>query len=261
MRKRTLYALVGALTFLVSLVLLTPVASVYGWIKPKLGANFELAGVDGSLREGSAAAVVVGGRPLVERLHWKLSLAELLLLRVGADLDSSGSLLLSGHVSKGFNTVRASDLRVASGLKPLLAAFGQPFAPLDGQANLELTHLKLLGNWPVDADGTLRVQGLAWTLAKEPIVLGDYEATISREGSDIVALVHTLRGALEVNGDARTHQDRSYEMHLQLRPKADAPPLVQNLLRSLGEPDPQGYYHLRKQGKPAEPPAEAPATP
>ncbi|WP_028006702.1 type II secretion system protein N [Solimonas flava] len=249
MKRRTLYALVGALTFLVSLVLLAPAATLYGWLKPGLGDKVALAGVDGTLRDGSAAVVLVSGRPLAEQLHWRLRLSDLLLGRLGAELDSRGGVLISGHISKGYNSVRAADLRIGAGLKPLLSAFGQPFAPIDGQASLDLPTLKLLDNWPVDANGTLRVQGLAWTLAKEPIVLGDYEATISRDGSDMVALVHTLAGSLEVAGDARAKADRSYELHLQLRPKADAPPLVQNLLRSLGNPDPQGYYHLRRQGK------------
>ncbi|WP_028079509.1 type II secretion system protein N [Solimonas soli] len=250
MSRRTPYVLVGTLVFLASVVLLAPAATLYGWLKPRLGdARFELSGVSGTLRDGSVAAVLVGGRPLVDKLHWRLSLGELLLARIGADFDSRGTFLLDGHVSKGFNTLRAHDLTLSAPAKPLLAAIGQPFAPLDGQARLELAQLKLLGGWPSDAAGTLRIEGLAWTLAKEPIVLGDYEATFSRDGNDIVALVHTLGGALEVNGDARAKADHSYELHLQLRPKADAPPLLPNLLRSLGAPDPQGYYHLRREGK------------
>lgn len=249
MRMRTLYVLAGTLTFIFSLVLLAPAATVYGWLQPKLGDAVTLAGVDGSLREGSAATVLVGGRPLIEKLHWKLSLGELLLMRIGLDLDSSGPTLMAGHVSKGFGVVRGHDLRITSGLKSLMGAFGQPFAPVDGQASLELTRLKLLGNWPSDTEGSLRVQGLAWTLARDPIVLGDFQADIKPDGNDIVALVHTLSGALDVNGDARAKADHSYELHLQLRPKGDAPPLVLNLLRSLGNPDPQGYYHLRRDGK------------
>jgi len=250
MSRRSLYVLVGTLVFLGSFVLLAPVAHLYGWIKPRLGdARVEMRGLSGTLRDGNVAAVLVNGQPLVDKLHWRLSLGELLLARLGADLDARGNLLLDGHVSKGFNTLRARDLRLSAPAKPLLAAFGQAFLPINGQASLELTQLKLLGGWPSDVAGTLRIQGLAWTLGKDPVVFGDYEATLSRDGNDILALVHTLGGALEVNGDARAKPDRSYELHLQLRPKPDAPPLLPNLLRSLGEPDPQGYYHLRRQGK------------
>ncbi|HEY9545540.1 MAG TPA: type II secretion system protein N [Solimonas sp.] len=249
MRMRTLYVLAGTLTFLVSLVLFAPAATVYGWLQPKLGDAVTLAGVEGSLREGHAAAVMVRGQPLTEKLHWKLSLSELLLARVGLDLETSGNTLMTGHVSKGFGVIRGSDLRIASSLKALMSVFGQPFAPIDGQANLELTRFKMIGDWPSDIEGSLRIQGLAWTLARDPVVLGDYQADIKPDGNDLLALVHTIGGSLDVNGDARAKPDHSYELHLQLRPKPNAAPLVVNLLRSLGNPDPQGYYHLRRDGK------------
>lgn len=247
---RKYYVIAAVVTFVVGLILLAPAAVLYGWIKPKLAqTTVELAGVEGSLREGSVAAVLVGGRPLVDKLHWHLSLAELLIGRIGLDLDSSGATVLDGHISKGFASLRAHDLRIATGLKPLLAASGQAFAPLDGQASLELTRLKLRGNWPSDAEGSLHIQNLAWTLARDPVALGDYQADFKPDGNDIVALVHTLAGALDVNGDARVKPDHSYELHLQLRPKPGAPPLIVNMLSSLGQPDPQGYYHLRREGK------------
>lgn len=247
MRRLTVIA--GVLSFIAGLVLLAPAATLCGWLAPRLGARLTLAGVEGTVREGQVAAVLVDGRPLVDKLHWTLSPGELLLGRVGVDLASNGATVLDGHVSKSFGVLRARDLRMAANLKALLAAAGQPFAPVDGQASLELARFKLLGNWPTDAEGTLRIQGLAWTLARDPVLLGDYQADIHPDGNDIVALIHTLGGSLDVNGDARAKSDHSYELHLQMQPKAGAPPLVVNLLHSLGNPDPQGYYHLRREGK------------
>ncbi len=252
MRPRTLYLLAAALSFLISLVLLAPAALLYGWFKPGADGAVALAGVDGTLREGRVAAVLVGGRPLVDDLHWRLTLRELLLGRIGADLGSDGATVLDGHLSKGlFGALRARDLRVAASLKSLMVAFGQPFAPVDGQAQLDLPQLTLVRYWPVKAQGTLRVQGLAWTLTREPLLLGDYQTDIVTDGDDIVAQIHTLGGSLDVNGAARAKPDRSYELHLQLKPKIDAPPLILNLLRTLGSPDPQGYYHLQRTGGPA----------
>src|SRR3546814_19594266 len=107
----------------------------------------------------------------------------------------------------------------------------------------------MMGDWPSDIEGSLRIQGLAWTLAHDPVVLGDYQADIKPDGNDLLALVHTIGGSLDVNGDARAKPDHSYELHLQLRPKPNAAPLVVNLLRPLGNPDPQGSYPLRPDGK------------
>lgn len=237
-----------ALSFVLSLILMAPAAVLYGWLQPKLG-SVELVGVDGSLRDGSAAALQIGGRPVVEQLHWRLRLSDLLLARFGADLDSRGALLLDGHVSRSLMSVQAHDLRVSGSLRAVLAAIGQPFAPLDGELGLALDHLKLRGNWPVAAEGKVQVDKLAWTLARDPLLLGSYQAVLTEDGDDLVATISTLGGALEVNGDGRVKADRSYELHLQLRPRNGAPPMLQNLLNSLGAPDPQGFYHLRREGK------------
>src|SRR3546814_12572740 len=78
-----------------------------------------------------------------------------------------------------------------------MSVFGQPFAPIDGQANLELTRFKMIGDWPSDIEGSLRIQGLAWTLARDPVVLGDYQADIKPDGNDLLALVHTIGGRSE----------------------------------------------------------------
>lgn len=88
--------------------------------------------------------------------------------------------------------------------------------------------------------------------------LGDYELRLSTEDGEIVAAVTTLAGVLEASGGGRMKPDRSYELSLQLRPRADAPPLVANLLRQLGRPDAQGYYRLQRSGQAGAPAAAAP---
>lgn len=248
MPRRSHLILVALAGFVLSLVLFAPAATLAGWLQPRLG-SIELVGVDGTLREGRVAAIRKDGRTLIDALRWRWRLSDLLLGRFGADLSADGSVLLDGRVSRSFGSLRAQDLRLSGTLAPLLAAANQPFAPLDGQLALDLTRLRLQDRWPVDAEGVIRIDRLAWTLARTPLLLGSYEATLAPDGADLVATVRTLAGALEVNGDARAKPDRSYELHLQLKPRSNAPPMLQNLLNSLGAPDPQGFYHLRREGR------------
>lgn len=260
MPRKRIYLTAAALSFGISLLLGTPAALLSAWLKPRLG-SVELVGVDGSLYQGQLAALRLGGNNLLERLHWRLRLSDLLLARVGADLTASGGNLLEGHVSRSLTALRGRDLRLGGTLKPWLAAFGQPYAPLDAQLSADLPQLRLEGNWPRDVEGQLQVQNLVWTLARDPVVLGSFQADLSRDGDDVVALIHTLGGPLEVNGDARARPDRNYELHLQFKPKADAPPLLQTFLNSLGQPDAQGYYRLHRSGRApggAPPPPQAP---
>lgn len=258
MRKRT-YLLAALLCFVLSLALGAPAALLYAGLRTRL-PELQLLGVDGSIYEGQAAALRLNDTGLLERLHWRLRLSDLLLARLGVELGASGSTVLDTHLSRSLTALRAQDLRLSGPLKPWLGVFGQAYVPVDGQLNAELPLLRLEHNWPRDASGKLQLQNLAWTLARDPVVLGSFQADLSREGEDVVALIHTLGGPLEVNGDARARGDYSYELHLQLKPKADAPPLVLSFLSSLGQPDNQGYYRINRSGRApgAPPPPNAP---
>src|SRR3546814_20995904 len=99
---------------------------------------------------------------------------------------------MTGHVSKGFGVIRVSDLRTASSLKALLSVFGQPFAPIDGQANLELTRFKIIGDSPSAIEGSLLITRPACTLALAPVVLCDSPAAINTHVTALLAPVPSL---------------------------------------------------------------------
>ncbi len=145
--------------------------------------------------------------------------------------------------------VNLSDGRVAGAMKALLGLAGMGYLPIDGQAGLTVDSLKLRKGFPTSAEGRLQIDRLAWSLSKEPLVLGDFQGLITTEGDRILTRVSPLSGPLDVSGEVRLLTvDRAYEVDLQIKPKADAPAMVQNLVRSLGQPDPQGYWHVRSKG-------------
>jgi len=247
------YLLLAAVfAFAVSAVIYAPAATLYAWLVPEDPAPVVTAsGLTGNLLRGKASAVRIQQQPLVSDLTWKLKPWNLLKGRLSYTLQTSDpQLLLAGDAAAGLGSrFQINDFRLNGGVRKLLAAAGQPFVPVDGQLALNLNSLRLAGGWPTDGDGDLQVLGLAWTLARDPVPLGDFAATFSREQDDLVALVSTISGPLDVNGDGRLKPDQSYEVHLQLRPKPDAPPMLMNLMRSLGPADPQGYFHIRQQGQ------------
>lgn len=261
MSRRSLL-LLGLAVFLVTALLRAPVATLYAYIGPKLGgAVIQPVGLTGTISEGRVAQLGWSGRPVVRDLGWRLSPWWLLLGRAsfaltgGADgvvIDGGVHVVPSGAIS-------LSDFRLAGPLKPLLAAMGQPFVPVEGTLGTDLRALKLRDQWPVHAEGTLTARGLAWKLGRDPVMLGDYEAVLEDVTGGVKATVRTLGGALEVTGDALLSDDRSWEINLQMRPKPDAPPLLPKLIGGIGQPDPQGYYHVRRKGQMAPPqPAAAP---
>jgi len=250
--KRSSLVILGVLVFAGTLLFNAPAARLYGWMAGSLTASgVQIQGVEGTLSSGQAAEIGVQGRPLVRDLAWTLRKLPLLLGRASFALSGGrdGQLVdgIASVVPSG--TLTLSDFKLVTPLKDGLSAAGYPGMPVEGQLGLDLGVLKLRKNWPEKALGTLTLKGLGWKLGREPVLLGDYEAVLDNETAGVKADIRSLTGTLEVTGQARFGNDRSYEMNLQMRPKPGAPPMVGNLVANLGQPDTQGWYHLRRQGR------------
>lgn len=251
MKKRTLI-LIGLGVFLGGLVAQAPIASLYAWMQPKEGVpSFQMHGLSGTLAAGRATALSVKGQRALSDLDWELRPLWLLAGNLAAQLKAAaGDSVLDGQLRiSPSGALKASDLMVAGGLKSLLTAIGQPYLPVDGAARLQADSLEIVDQWPVQAEGRVEIQSLAWTLARDPLPLGDFRADISTEDEVIVTELSSLSGPLELKGSARLKPDRSYESDLQLRPKTGASPVLRNLIASNGAPDAQGWYHIQKAGK------------
>lgn len=252
----------GVFVFIIGLVVHAPVATLYAWIAPRLAnAPVHISGLDGTLFKGQAARIAYQERPVVDELQWSFAPLELLKARIGAHVRSTQPpLRVDGVIAQGLAGQFFSDLRASGDLRSLAALAGQSFIPVNAQLGLNLSQLHLRQGWPQQAQGQLQLLDLAWTLGA-PTVLGDFEAQISTDGDAIVADIKSLKGALDVRGSARAQADRSYSLDLQLRARADAPPMVVNLLTQLGRPDAEGFYTLKNNGQAAADRNTAPASP
>lgn len=250
MRRRHLI-LLGLAGFLAGLLLQAPAATVYGWLLPKESPPAYVAqGLQGSVSQGRFAALLMGGRPLLEDVSWNLRSLGLLIGRAAFRVEGGRTTLVSGGVSiSALGTLRLSDFVATGSVKPLLAAAGQAYLPVDGQVRLDLRHLRLSKGLPQSVEGELQAQGLAWTLAREPLQLGDYRAELSTEDGEQRVKISSVSGPLELNGNGRFTEDQSYELELKFRPKPEASPMLRNLVASAGAPDLQGYYTVRQKGK------------
>lgn len=264
--KRRKLLLLGLLVLLGTLILQAPASLLIHWLAPTLSsAGVQLQGVSGALASGRAARVDYQGRPLVGELGWQLSPLQLLIGRASFMFTGgSDGLLVDGTafvVPSG--TLTLSDFRLAGPLRTVAAAAGQAFVPAEGQVVADIDTLKLRSGWPVKAEGSGTLRNVVWKLGRDPVALGDYQARLETETAGIKLTISTLSGALEVGGEARVNQDHSYEIHIQMRPRADAPPELANLVRGVGQPDSQGWHHFRQSVKaPAtagEPPQVLPA--
>jgi hypothetical protein len=251
MKRWLALTVVGLAVFVAAALWHTPMNLVHAWLAPQLApAQVQLHGVGGHLGSGRASRVDLRGQPLMSDLQWRLQPLQLLLGRAQFRVSGGGQgSVLDGRVAMlPSGTLILGDTRYTAPVAQLAALAGQGNLPIQGQAGLTLDHLRLRNQWPERAKGVVTVRGLGWTLGRETVLLGDYQATVEDATAGIKALIETLGGDLQVRGEARLDPDRSYELELQLRPGADAPPLVNNLVRNLGKPDAQGWYRLRRQG-------------
>lgn len=251
--------LIGLGFLVVALLVQAPAASVYAWLKPKdRPLPVELFGLEGRLVDGRVAGIVRNGSTLVSDLRWQLQPVQLLLGRVGLALQSTRDpVLLDGKLSVSpLGTLRVAGLRANGGLRPLAAAAGFPFVPLDGQLGLDIRELRMAKGRLQQAEATVDLQGLAWALG-QPTPLGDFRAEITTEDGNIVAQISSVSGPLDLSGEARLAQDQTYEVNLRARAKPGAPPMLPNLLMQMGPPDAQGFHTLKRQGLlPGAPPPE-----
>ncbi|TXH03529.1 MAG: type II secretion system protein N [Nevskiaceae bacterium] len=251
--KRRWYVVAASMTFLLGLVWQAPAATLYAWFSAKqANAGAALYGVQGSVGDGRASSLRVNAQPLLDDLHWHWTLWRLLLAQAAFRLDGGGEQAsLEGRIAVlPTGGVNLDGLHARLPLKTLLVGAGQPYLPLDGRAALTLDTLKIRSHQLRAAEGTVQLQGLAWTLAASPVNLGDFKADITTDHDDIVAKIESVGpGPVEANGELKLTPDQNYNFHLQWRPRADASAMVRNLVGSTGTPDSQGWFHLRQQGR------------
>lgn len=249
MKKRWVIALAAA-AFLLTLVLHAPAALLYAWTQnPAQPAKHRLHGVHGTLSAGGFAGLTVNNRPTLTDARWTLRPEWLALLRVAVDLEAGDDAVVRARVSRSvFGALRVSNLASAGSAKALLRMLGQPALPVEGQVRLDLPLLRLSGGAPIEAEGSVELENLTWTLAREPLTLGSFNAALTTDKDVIQVNFGSGPGPLEVGGTATLGAERVYELDLQLRPRPDAPQQLLTLVRSLGPADGQGWHHLRRKG-------------
>lgn len=236
--------------FLWTVILHAPANRLYAALVAAQPASvLNIHGVRGTISSGAASALSLNQRPMLRDLEWNLRPAWLALLRLKADIRTQGDLNMRMTVSRAvFGRLRISDLEAVSSVKGLLAASGLPPLPVEGQVRLAIDSAQFDQSLPVQIEGLVEIQGLSWTLARDPIALGDFNVNLTTEDKVLLAQLASGAGPVELSGEARLLPDRRWELKLQVKPRPDASPQMLALVRSLGDPDSAGWYHLRRQG-------------
>ena len=241
MPSRFSWIALGLGAYLAFAISMFPAAIAYRWLAPD---NVRLAGIDGTVWSGSAAIGSVGNIGFHD-LEWQLQPWRLLFARAGGQLQARfADGFVTTRVEAGLSQIALSDLQASTslvGLQDLL-----PLGGIEGLVSANFASLLIDNDWPVEANGEVRVAQLAVPPLMAPgsalIELGNFQIRFSPgEPPDLVGAFEDQGGPLEVSGMVRVSPNRSYVIEGSARSRPEAPEtLRQGLEIMTAPPDAEG---------------------
>ncbi|MEJ2601699.1 MAG: type II secretion system protein N [Gammaproteobacteria bacterium] len=245
MFSRRLLVAAAAATFVLGLIVLFPARLAVSWFAP---ADLRISGVEGTVWRGRAAAASAGGIYLAP-LSWRFRPLALLGGRVGYHIDTG---LPGGEVTGDVavtvtGAVRLADLEASLRLSDIGRML--PVAQAQGRLRANLERATFRDGWPTELVGTVSIEDLVYIPAgSNPI--GSYRVEfLPRDDGDLRGVLSDGGGPLEVAGEIRLADERTYELRGQVRARPGAPNSLTNSLRFLGSPDQAGMREFSLAGR------------
>lgn len=206
---------------LAAFILRLPAALPARW----LPADISLAGLQGSVWHGSAAALGVKGLVTQEELRWQLQPRALLrgqlLWQVSGTHAGRDSQL---RLIAGFHGVTIEGLQLHLPLEPF-TQFDPTAQGLRLRGDLQINSERLAPGLPIGLDA--RLTRVSSAMAGEASALGGYQARVDADaaGAGNVSIT-TLNGPLQIaGGGSFALRARSVDLQLRLKPETDLPGL------------------------------------
>lgn len=243
------YLLAGTVFFLAALLWTLPPQKALAWWGDDLQAEVRLYAPQGGAGRGSAAAISIDQLRLDET-RWRLRLLSLLKLRLGYAVDTAiagqpGSAIVEFGLG---GSLYLHDVKTSVPVGALLPMFSGLSLPVDGQLHTDIDYLRITGNRPRAAEGSLQLARASWPL-RPPLPLGGARLDLTTEGDRITGQISDQQDApVEAKGTVSLDEQGAYQVEIQLKPRANADERLRNLMQGLGRPDAQGWYKVRTQG-------------
>lgn len=215
------WILILAILTLLAFLLRLPAALPARW----LPADITLAGLQGSVWQGSAAALGVKGLVTQQALSWQLQPRALLrgqlLWQIKGTHAGQASQL---RLIAGFNGVAIEGLQLHLPLEPF-TQFDPTAQGLRLRGDLAISSARLAPGQPIGLDA--RLARVSSAMAGEASALGTYQARVDADaaGAGNVS-ISTLNGPLQIaGGGSFALRARSANLQLRLKPETDLPGL------------------------------------
>lgn len=243
--KRWILAASGVAVYVVALVALAPATLVDAWLRDTGAGTLRLAEARGRLWSGAGWIEVRdahGRAGIARRIAWRALPASLLRGRLVAEVELEQSER-PFQVAISMSRVQVGPARIR--LPAAALSLGMPrLAPLrlTGEVEIEITRLSLARD-RMDVAATLQWRGAGTALT--PVApLGDYAVRFTADGSDLHAVLSTLEGPLQLDGQGTWSQTGAPRFVATARVPADRQEQLSPLLRLIAVEHGRGIFEF-----------------
>ena len=243
--------IIGLLAYGWFLLLWAPASQPWSWVAPRF-PGWSLDPGRETVWAGEARPLRVAGREQLS-VSWRFDPFALFGARLGYRVALEGTdLVLNGKLGwrpGGDVVVTGGHADMALARAPVWFGRSLPpmFAPLGGDAVLDVAELTLREGWPVEMEeGRLALHGLSLG----QLDLGDWRGRLQvlNEGGKLSVALTPVGERLQGNLDVRL--DRSaWSIELSLKPGVASSESLSGTLALLGARDAQGFYRGRFEGR------------
>ncbi len=248
---RLLYILAGIISFLAALLFTLPADKALQWWGDDLEADIRLFSPQGGVASGSARSVSIDGL-LLDETNWRLRPLALLKGRLGFTLKSSvngNSANAIVEFGMGGRTV-IHDLHASLPIAQLLPLFGSVILPLSGNLQVDLSRIVIEDESLFELNGQIQVRSARWTLMRPTLLLGNFNAELSTQDQIMTAAISSdSKSPVATKGQVKVDNGGRYDVDLLVKANTNTDERLNNLLKSLGRPDAQGWYRVKTSGR------------
>jgi general secretion pathway protein N len=246
------YVVIGLSLYLVFLVITFPANVAYGYWKEYAGKRepVTLTGLSGSIWSGKASTSRIGSQ-VFDSLQWQFRPLSLLL----GELEVLWEFRVADGYGKGvagMNVLGNVTLNHVEGLLPVMHI--AKLVRMDalkpgGSLGVDLDSVTIKDKIPTNITGNVTWHSAEVTLLK-PMSLGNLQ--VKFEPADTQGIKGVLSdggGPLQLDGLLTLNPDGQYDVNLALGLRDQQQTDLGNALRSLGRPDRDGKYKIKRSGK------------
>jgi general secretion pathway protein N len=246
--KKKYYVLTAVISYFVLLIMTIPAKPVTDLINNK--TDISINGVSGSLWNGHAYSINIGGKIELNDTHWSFVTWKMLIGQLALDLnshyleneiDTEASISVSGRVY-------VSSLTASMTASQLAELTNIPLVQLDGDISLDIDSAQWKqGELPL-ASGQINWTNAMVTVT-EAVSLGNVSIILSEsEQNTQTAYITNTEGEITIVGNAGLIPEQDYSVDLRMTPAASARNSIKQSLGMIAKRQSNGDYLLKNTG-------------